>query len=39
MSRAEYELGFAPEFDTRVVNDNLEDAIAETEGIINGFIA
>ncbi len=38
MSRAEYELGFAPEFDKRIVNDRLEDAIADTERIISGFI-
>jgi len=39
MNRAEYELGFAAEFDNRVVNDRLENAIAETTDIIKGFIS
>lgn len=34
VSRAEYELGLAPQFDARVVNDELEKAIAETKEII-----
>lgn len=38
INRAEYELSFAPQFDTRVVNDNLQTAVAETEGIISEFI-
>lgn len=38
MGRAEYEMSLAPEFDTRVVNDDLEKAIAETTGIIEEFI-
>lgn len=39
VGRAEYELSFAPQFDTRVVNDNLEKAIAQTTGIIEEFIS
>lgn len=39
IARAEYELSLAPEFDTRVVNDNLEKAVAETAGIIEEFIS
>ncbi|MDE6301736.1 MAG: guanylate kinase [Muribaculaceae bacterium] len=38
INRAEYELSFAPQFDTRVINDNLDAAVAETEGIITEFI-
>lgn len=34
INRAAYELSLAPQFDTRVINDNLDKAIAETEGII-----
>ena len=39
ISRARYELSLAPEFDTRVINDNLQEAIAETTGIIAEFLA
>lgn len=39
IGRAEYELSFSKEFDTRVVNDNLEAAIAQTTGIISEFIS
>lgn len=39
IARAEYELSLAPEFDTRVVNDDLDLAIAETTGIIEEFIS
>ncbi len=38
VGRAEYELSFAPQFDARVVNDDLNKAIAETTGIIESFI-
>ena len=38
INRADYELSFAPEFDCRVVNDDLRTAVAETEGIISEFI-
>lgn len=38
VGKAEYELGFAPEFDEVVVNDNLEDAVKETSEIIENFI-
>lgn len=34
LSKAEYELGFAPRFDWRVVNDDLRRAVAEVESII-----
>ena len=39
LARAEYELGFADKFDTRVINDVLPEAVAETAGIIEAFIA
>lgn len=34
IEKAEYELGFADRFDCRVVNDNLEAAVAEVAGLI-----
>lgn len=34
IGRAEYELGLAPQFDERVVNDELDKAIAQTKEII-----
>lgn len=39
ISRAEYEISMAKDFDTRVINDDLEKAVAETTGIIGTFIA
>ncbi len=38
VGKAEYEIGFAPQYDCRVVNDNLEIAIEETRRIITDFI-
>jgi len=38
IARAEFELGFAPQFDKVVINDNLETAKAETLQIISDFI-
>ena len=38
LARAEYELSFAPKFDTVVVNDNLENAKQETLQKIKDFI-
>lgn len=38
IGRAEYELSFAPQFDARVVNDSLPEAVADTERIIKEFI-
>ncbi len=38
IARAEFELSLAPEFDTVVVNDNLNEAIDRTERIILDFI-
>ncbi len=34
VAKADYELGFAPRFDRRVVNDNLADAVEAARGII-----
>ena len=38
LAKAEYEMTFAPQFDAIVVNDNLDDAKAETLRIINEFL-
>ena len=39
IQKAEYELGFADSFDRRVVNDDLDTAVAETAEIIRDFTA
>ncbi len=39
VAKAELELSFAKHFDRVVVNDRLDDAIAETEQLIKDFIA
>lgn len=39
ISRAEFELSLAPQFDAKIVNDNLETAIDSTERLIVGFIS
>ncbi|MCM1078589.1 MAG: guanylate kinase [Bacteroidales bacterium] len=39
LAKAEYELGFAPKFDTVVVNDDLEQAKKETLDKIRKFLA
>ena len=39
IQKAEYELGFADSFDRRVVNDDLDTAVAETAEIIREFTA
>ena len=39
LARAEYELGFAPEFGRVVVNDDLDVAVAETEAIVREFLS
>ncbi len=38
VAKAELELSFAKYFDKVVVNDNLEQAIAETERLIREFV-
>jgi guanylate kinase len=38
LSKAEYELGFAPQFDTIIVNDNLETKCAEIVTIVSDFL-
>ena len=38
IARAEYELSFAPQFDTIVVNDDLETAKAEALQKIKDFL-
>ena len=39
LGRAEYELGFASQYDVQVVNDDLETAIAATGKVINDFVS
>ena len=39
LSKAEYELSFAPQFDCTVVNDNLDNAITDTKSVIKDFLA
>ena len=38
IAKAEYELGFAPQFDCVIVNDNLETAKAEALKVIKEFL-
>lgn len=38
VNKAEYELSFAPQYDVRVVNDDLATAVEETERVIMDFI-
>ena len=38
LSRAEYELGFAGEFDRVVVNDDLDRAVAEALAVVSDFV-
>lgn len=39
LDKAEYELSFQPRFDHTVVNDDLERAAGEVEGLIRDFIS
>ena len=39
VAKAEYEMTFAPKFDTIVVNDKVEDAYADAERVIREFIS
>lgn len=39
IEKAEYELSFADRFDCRVVNDNLDTAVAEVAALIRAFTA
>lgn len=39
IARAEYELSFAPKFDTVIINDDLEKAVEETLTAIKEFIS
>lgn len=38
IGKAEYEISFAPQFDSMVVNDNLSEAVNKTEQIIIDFV-
>lgn len=39
VAKAEYEMGYAPQFDTVVINDRLEDALADAEQKVRDFLA
>lgn len=38
VGKAEYEIGFAPEFDCRVVNDDLDVAVSQVHDLIISFV-
>lgn len=38
IAKAEYELSFSPDFDVILINDQLEDALAEVEDIVREFL-
>ncbi|MDE6154057.1 MAG: guanylate kinase [Muribaculaceae bacterium] len=38
VGRAEYELSFAPQYDCRIINDNLDTAVRDTAEAIDSFI-
>lgn len=38
VGKAEYEISFADQLDRRIVNDDLNTAVAETESLINEFL-
>ena len=37
VARAEFEIGFAPQFDHTVINDNLDEAITQVSDILKSF--
>ncbi|MBP3420450.1 MAG: guanylate kinase [Marinifilaceae bacterium] len=39
IAKAEYEMTFAPQFDTIVINDKVEDAYSDAERVIRDFIS
>lgn len=38
LKKADFEMSFAPQFDTVIINDDLDTAIANTESVIKDFI-
>ena len=38
LAKAEWEMEFAPKFDVRIVNDNLDEAVAETIRVVTEFL-
>ena len=39
LAKAEWEMEFAPKFDVRIVNDNLDEAVAETIRVVSEFLS
>jgi guanylate kinase len=39
LAKAEWEMEFAPKFDVRIVNDNLDEAVAETIRVVTEFLS
>lgn len=39
VDKAAYELTFAPRYDVRIVNDNLDKAVSETRSVIESYIS
>lgn len=39
LAKAEWEMDFAPKFDVRIVNDNLDEAVAETIRVVTEFLS
>ncbi len=38
LAKAEYEMSFAPQFDTVIVNDNLSEAVESAAGLLSSFL-
>ena len=38
LAKAEWEMEFAPKFDVRIVNDNLDEAVEETIRVVTEFL-
>ena len=38
LAKAEWEMEFAPKFDVRIVNDNLDEAVEETIRVVTKFL-
>jgi len=38
LAKAEYEIGFAPQYDTVIINDDLDTAVEEVRSAILSFV-